>query len=249
MGYPDHDDPGGDAPGAFRAFHHESADGIRYADSGVLPDDGPRLADAPRPDGDWFPDGAQIRDHGRFADGGRFPGAGSRADADTGVYPVIDRYAGYERLTGDQAGDRPTAAPGQQPFTRVYARPADPWEASSSGREPGWTRDHGRRPAAGYPDSSRTGHSDDPSRGGWPEDLSRGGYPAEVTLGRRLAGLRLDRWIIAGGGLAAAVAVVIAFATTGGSTAIRPATTQSATAHVTQPACTTPRTGGLPVSP
>jgi hypothetical protein len=193
MGYADHDDPGADAPGAFGAFrvvHHESADGIRYADSGVLP----------------------------YVDSGVPP------DAGTGVYPVIDWYAGYERFAGDQAGDRPTAAPrmaGEQPFRRVYARPADPWEASSSGGEPGWMRDHGRRPG----------------------ESSLADYPAQVTLARRLAGLRPDRWIIAGGGLAAAVAVTIAFATAGGSTATRPATTQSATGHVTPPACVSPAPG------
>jgi hypothetical protein len=230
MGYADHDDPGADAPGAFGAFrvvHHESADGIRYADSGVLPyadsgvppDDGLRPGDVPRPDGGRIAD-----DGGRVAGGGRFPGAGSRADADTGAYPVIDWYAGYERFAGDQAGDRPTAAPrmaGEQPFRRVYARPADPWEASSSGGEPGWMRDHGRRPG----------------------ESSLADYPAQVTLARRLAGLRPDRWIIAGGGLAAAVAVTIAFATAGGSTATRPATTQSATGHVTPPACVSPAPG------
>jgi hypothetical protein len=241
MGYADHDDPGADAPGAFGAFravHHENADDIRYADSG-----------AP-------------------------PGDGLRPDADTGAYPVIDWYAGYERFPGDQAGDRPTAAPrtaGEQPFTRVYARPADPRGASSPGGEPGWMRDHGRRPAAGYPDDPprtgyagrppragyagrppRAGYAGQPPRAGYPDELPIAGYPgessladypAEVTLARRLARLRPDRWIIAGGGLAAAVAVAIAFATAGGSTATRPATTQSATGHVTQPACVSPAPG------
>jgi hypothetical protein len=283
MGYADHDDPGADAPGefgAFRAVHHEDADGIRYADSGVLPDDGLRPGDVPRPDGD------------RVADGGRFPGAGSRADSDTGVYPVIDWYAGYEGFAGDQAGDRPTAAPrtaGEQPFRRVYARPADPRGAPSSGGEPGGMRDHGRRPTAGYPDAPpRAGYVGRPPRAGYPDELpfpgypdelpiagylselpipgypdelpiagylselpipgypdesSLADYPAEVTLARRLAGLRPDRWIIAGGGLAAAVAVTIAFATAGGSTATRPATTPSATGHVTPPACVSPAPG------
>jgi hypothetical protein len=63
-------------------------------------------------------------------------------------------------------------------------------------------------------------------RGGYPDEALRGGYPAEATVARRLARLRPDRWIIAGGGHAAAVAVVIAFATAGTSTAARPATTQ-----------------------
>lgn len=255
MGYADHEDPGADALGAFGAFrvvHHENADGIRYADSGVLPDadsgvppdDGLRPGDVPRPGG------------GRVAGGDRFPGAGSRADADTGVYPVIDWYAGYERFAGGQAGDQPTAAPlaaGEQPFRRVYARPADPRGASSPGGEPGRMRDHGRRPAAGYPDAPpRAGYAGRPPRVGYPDELPIAGYPgessladypADVTLARRLARLRPDRWIIAGGGLAAAVAVAIAFATAGGSTATRPPTTQSATGHVTQPACVSPAPG------
>lgn len=255
MGYADHDDPGADALGAFGAFrvvHHENADGIRYADSGVLP-----YVDSGAPPGDGLrPGDVPHPDSGRVADGGRFPGAGSRPDADTGVYPVIDWYAGYERFPGDQAGDRVAAAPrtaGEQPFTRVYARPADPRGASSPGGEPGWMRDHGRRPAAGYPDDPpRAGYAGRPPRAGYPDELPIAGYPgessladypAEVTLARRLARLRPDRWIIAGGGLAAAVAVTIAFATAGGSTATRPPTTQSATGHVTQPACVSPAPG------
>jgi hypothetical protein len=225
MGYADHDDPGADAPGAFGAFravHHENADGIRYVDSGVSP----------------------------YVDSGVPP------DADTGVYPVIDWYAGYERFAGDQAGDQPTAAPrtaGEQPFTRVYARPANPREASSPGGEPGWMRDLGRRPAAGYPDDPpRAAYTGRPPRAGYPDELPIAGYPgessladypADVTPARRLARLRPDRWIIAGGGLAAAVATAIAFATAGGSTATRPPTTQSATGHVTQPACVSPAPG------
>ena len=64
------------------------------------------------------------------------------------------------------------------------------------------------------------------------------------SLIRQLARLRLDRWLIAGGSLAAAVAVIIAFATAGGSAATpRSGTAQTGTTHAVQPACVSPGTG------
>jgi hypothetical protein len=217
MGHGDHDDPGADATKAFRVLHHEEADGVRYADSGVRPDGSLLPMDTLGPEGILG-----------------------------GLYPVPGRYAGYERSADDHQYIEAPQAAGEQPFTRVYARPADPRQASpsgASGGEPGRTQDYGRFPAVGYPE--------EPAVAGYPGEPSLVGYQGKppVTLGRRLAGLRLDRWLIAGGSIAAAVAVVAvvaAFATAGGSSAARPATTQTATVHVTQPACTSPRMEGLP---
>jgi hypothetical protein len=65
-----------------------------------------------------------------------------------------------------------------------------------------------------------------------------------ASLIRQLARLRLDRWLIAGGSLAAAVAVIIAFATAGGSAVTRgTGTAQTGTTHAVQPACVSPATG------
>jgi hypothetical protein len=69
------------------------------------------------------------------------------------------------------------------------------------------------------------------------------------SLIRRIAWLRLDRWLIAVGSLAAAVAVIVAFATAGGSAATRGSgtrgsgTAQTGTTHGVQPACVSPATG------
>ena len=64
------------------------------------------------------------------------------------------------------------------------------------------------------------------------------------SLAVRLSRLRPDRWVLAGGGLAAAVAVIVAFATAGGSTATPAArTAQTATTHSVQPACASPVPG------
>jgi len=79
---------------------------------------------------------------------------------------------------------------------------------------------------------------DDPGR------ASLADYPAMASLIRQLARLRLDRWLIAGGSLAAAVAVIIAFATAGGSAATRGSgTAQTGSTHAVQPACVSPATG------
>jgi hypothetical protein len=269
MEYTDHDSPRAGTASALWV-HHESADSVRYADSGSFPDDslspsdalrplgkphqedGLHAADMPRQGGDphvidashrsgalWSesalsptalrPDGGPLPDGGR----GRGPGAGLRADAETGTYPVLDRYAGYERFAGEPSA-QPEAA-GERPFTRVYARPADPRRARLPGDDD--QRRTGRRgqpPAGRYPAES--------ARAGYPAELPRPdcpavGYPAAAGLGSRLAGLRADRWIIAGGSLAATVAVVVAFATAGGSATAHPATTRTAATHVTQPAC------------
>lgn len=220
MGYADHEGPRADSTGMFGALHHESADGVQYADSGVLPaaphpGEAPRLGETPRRD------------------------TGSRLDADTGTYPVLDRYAGYERSGDDRAIVHHEVA-GDRPFNRVYARPADPGRTRPPGEVYGGTRDRGWRPAAGYPNEVAP-----PA-----EAMSGEVTPTHVTLTRRLAGLRPDRWVIAAGSLAAAVAVVVAFATAGGSPATsggasvtRPATTHTAAARVTQPACVSPAPG------
>ena len=186
MGYEDHEDPGADATRAFRALRPPSVDGVRYADSGRLPDSGRR------------PDGGNI------SDGNRSPRAGWHPDTDTGTYPVLDWYAGYEGYADDQPG-QPQAPAEERSFTRPYARPADPWAAPPSGHGPG-----------------KTGPS----------------------LAARLARLRPDRWVLAGGGLVATVAVIVAFATAGGSTVTPGArTAQTATTHSVQPACVSPAVG------
>jgi hypothetical protein len=64
------------------------------------------------------------------------------------------------------------------------------------------------------------------------------------SLIRQLARLRLDRWLIAGGSLAAAVAVIAAFLTAGGSGAAPGyRTAQTGTTHVAQPVCVSPAPG------
>jgi hypothetical protein len=64
------------------------------------------------------------------------------------------------------------------------------------------------------------------------------------SLIRQLARLRLDRWLIAGGSLAALVAVIVAFAVAGGSAATRGSgTAQTGATHAGQPACVSPATG------
>jgi len=75
------------------------------------------------------------------------------------------------------------------------------------------------------------------------------GSPTADPPHGRLARLRPDRWILAAGGLAAAVAVIVAFATAGGSaTADTAKTAQTATAHTATvradlPGCIPPRAG------
>lgn len=179
-----------------------------------------------------LPDGAPLPDGGR----GRDPGAGSRADAETGMYPALDRYAGYERFAGEPSA-QPEAAR-ERPFTRVYARPADPRRARRPGDEhQRRTGRHGQPPAGRYPaESARASYPAESPR----PDCPAAGYPAAAGLGFRLARLRADRWIIAGGSLAATVAVVVAFVTAGGSAAAHPATTRTAATHVIQPACVSP---------
>ena len=87
----------------------------------------------------------------------------------------------------------------------------------------------------------------DPRQGPPDDDPGRAplaDHPAMASLIRQLARLRLDRWLIAGGSLAAAVAVIIAFATAGGSADTpRSGTAQTGTTHVVQPACVSPAAG------
>jgi hypothetical protein len=75
-----------------------------------------------------------------------------------------------------------------------------------------------------------------------PARLAPAGYPpplgelADFTAADpppgRLARLRPDRWILAIGGLAAAVAVIVAFATAGGSATNTAKTAQTATTRI-----------------
>lgn len=188
MEYGEHDRPGTSATGAFRRPGPANADGVRYADSGSLPDRTLPADDALPGDG-----GARSRVGGHVPADGRFPRVAWYPDADTGSYPVLDWRAGYERYA-DALSAQPRAAAGERSLTRPYAGPADPRQA---------------RPA---------------------------GDVIESPLAARLSRLRPDRWILAGGSLAAAVAVVVAFATAGGSSAPVPA-------KAGQPACVSPAPG------
>ena len=134
--------------------------------------------------------------------GGRVSGGRAGLDGDTGIYPVADWYAGYEQYAREQ-DDRPgqPAAAEEQPLIRAYARPTDPREA------PGHA---GERPAIGYPPGD---HPAD----GYPAGLPLADYPARSPLAGRLVRLQADRWLIAGGSLAAVAAVVVAFVMAGGS--------------------------------
>jgi hypothetical protein len=64
--------------------------------------------------------------------------------------------------------------------------------------------------------------------------------PTGRPLAEQLRRLRPDRLVLAGGSLAAAAAVAIAFATAGGSATLPPRT---AATHATQPACVSPAAG------
>ena len=92
MGYTDHDWFEADATGAFPVFGRPDADGVRYADSGLLPDDvlpadEGWFPDVRRPaDGAHVPDGAHAPDGALLSDSARAPYAsqasgGSRAGA------------------------------------------------------------------------------------------------------------------------------------------------------------------------
>ncbi len=224
------------------ASRHARGNGL--TDGGHLAKSGGH-AEGAFPDG-GFPGGAfpgNAFPDGGAAPGGGFQRGGRELDADTGIYPVDDWYAGYEQYAREQ-DDRPgqpsAAAAGEQPLIRTYARPADPREAPGSAGE--W-------PAASHPpgDHPADGHPAD----GHPGGLPLAGYPARSPLaGRlallagRLARLRADRWVIAGGSLAAAAAVIVAFVMAGGSAAAPGSgTAQTATTHATQPACVTPAPG------
>jgi hypothetical protein len=247
MGCAEHDDLEADATRAFRVFRPPSADGIRYADSGSLPEG------APPPDDDRLPKGAPPPDDSRLP------------DADTGTFPVLDWYAGYERYADDQSGQSQAGA--EEPsFTRAYARPADPRQAPPSSHDQDPPTSHDQDPPTSHDQDPPTSHDQDPwSRGSRPAALppltdlasaqlppadfasdrhSLGEHAQELPLAARLARLRPDRWILAGGGLAATVAVIVAFTTAGGSTATPGArTAQTATLHTIQPACVSPVPG------
>ena len=215
-----------------------SADGGHLANSGGH-------AEGAFPEG-GFPGNA-------FPDGGASPGEGFQRGgrelaADTGSYPVDDWYAGaraVRRRTGRSAWSAVGCGGWEQPLVRAYARQADPREApGSAGERPTASQPPGDHPADGH---SADGHPAD----GHPGGLPPAGYPARSPLaGRlallagRLARLRADRWVIAGGSLAAAAAVIVAFVMAGGSAAAPGSGTgHTATTHATQPACVTPAPG------
>jgi hypothetical protein len=129
-----------------------------------------------------------------------------------------DRYAGYERFTGDvpppftRTYARPVTRTYARPVTRTYARPVTracaepgcPWQGVQSVVQPTV-------------------------------------QPTGRPLAERLYRLRPDRLVLAGGSLAAAAAVAIAFATAGGSATQLPPRT--AATHAAQPACVSPAPG------
>ena len=157
----------------------------------------------------------------QYADSGRFPPAGWYPDADTGIYPVLDGSAGCQT----HAGEPP--APGAD------SRPARPTVDRLPVRPPEVDHDPAHPAPAGYP----------PMLG----ELA--GSPAAGPPPGRLARLQLDRWILAVGGLAATVAVIVAFATAGGSATAdtaktaQTATARTATARAALPGCVPPRAG------
>jgi hypothetical protein len=181
--------------------------------------DGPRAAAT---SGAFWPSGPHSANGVRYADSGRFPRAGWHPDADTGIYPVLDGYPGHQRFAGEPP------APGAH---QRLARP------------PELDHDQAHLAPVGYPPARR-------APAGYPPALGElAGFPAAGPPPGRLARLRPDRWILAIGGLAAAVAVIVAFATAGGSTTAntaktaQTATTRTATTHAVLPGCVWPRAG------
>jgi hypothetical protein len=196
----------------------------------------PKDTSGPAGSGEFFPRGGGYPDRGAgyldqdgwypdrgagYANGGEgYANGGAEYPDGEDTSPAVDWYAGYEHYASEPAGQVPEAA-GERFLTRVYARPADPRQGPPDG-DP-------ERPSL-----DPEGPSLDPQRPPL-ED-----YPAMSSLIRRLARLRLDRWLIAGGSFAAAVAVIIAFAT---AATPRSGTAQTGTTHVVQPACVSPATG------
>jgi hypothetical protein len=145
--------------------------------------------------------------------------------ADSGRFPRAEWYPDADTGTYPVLDGYPghQGYAGEPPAPAADRRPARPPEVD---------HDRARPVPAGYPLVLR--------------ELA--GSPAEGPSPGRLARLRPDRWILAGGGLAAMVAVVVAFATAGGSAAntaktAQTATAQTATAHAVLPGCVSPRAG------
>lgn len=231
MRYAEHEGPGDDATRTFRALRTPATDGVRYADSGSVPDRG-----------------------GRFALAGWQP----RADDDT--YPAPDLYAGYEEYAGEPPEAAPerslTRVYARPADPRQGPRPGD--APRPPGREPVLQRREpaptGRPLAAGSP--GEISHGDraprlplgEPAPEPWlgesaPEPWLAADAP-RGTLAGRLSRMRADRWVLAAGGLAAAAAVTIAFVTAGGSGAAgQSGTARTAPVTATRPACVSPAPG------
>lgn len=155
MGYTDDDWFEADATGAFPAFGRPGAGEVRYADSGLLPDDVPPADDA------WLPEAGRAADRGRVpgsapaADGSR-PGAGTRVAhgreiahesplTDAGRHARDSRLVGSDRLAED-GGDAESGLPGS-------GFPVDAFPAVG-------TYPDGRLPAAGRDVDGDTGDAD-----------------------------------------------------------------------------------------
>jgi hypothetical protein len=191
--------------------------------------DGPR---AGATSGAFWPSGPHSSNGVRYADSGRFAPTDWYPDADTGIYPVLDGYPGYQRY----AGEPPAPGAHQRPV-RPPELDHDPAHLAPVGYLPAHLAPVGYLPARQAP----AGYL--PVRDELAGSLAAGPPPG------RLARLRPDRWILAIGGLAAAVAVIVAFATAGGSTTAntaktaQTATTRTATTHAVLPGCVWPRAG------
>ena len=300
MEYTGQDLPGADATGAFPAFGRSGMDGVRYADSGFLPDgampanggrpayssrltDDSRLTDsapvgsgfvptgrlaeishlaevshlaggAGRPDADWPMNDYRLPDPSQLTEMGSLPGNSWLTDnsdpTDTGdltdssdpagrgeffprgaAYP--DRGAGYP-----DRGARYPDRDGTSPAVDWYAG-YEQYAGERAGQAPEPAGERFLTRVYARPADPRQEPPD-----GDPERPPLADYPAMSSLIRQLARLRLDRWLIAVGSLAAAVAVIIAFATSGGSAATpRSGTAQTGTTHAAQPVCVSPGTG------
>jgi len=237
-----------------------SMGGGRLAEISHLAEVSHLAADAGRSDGDWPVNDNRLPDPSQLTEMSSLPGNNWLMDNGSpteNIYPT----------DADDLEDASDPAGGGEFF------PRDGWYPDRGAESPdrgGWYPDgDDTSPAvdwyAGYEQyaGERAGQAPEPAGerfltrvyarpadprqeppDGDPERPPLADYPAMSSLIRQLARLRLDRWLIAVGSLAAAVAVIIAFATSGGSAATpRSGTAQTGTTHAAQPVCVSPGTG------
>ncbi len=258
MEYAEQDRAAADATGAFPVVGRHGTSGVRYADSGSLPDeglpdDGARLAGGARPASDsGRREGRPLMEISHVMSGGYpradttdsgFPewGTADHGLARDGAPPRAGTADGGVRGPDESPGPFPRAE--RYPDTDTGSYPAGDWYA-------GYERYAGERhKRAGQPDEDSfkrvyarpaDPREPRPPAAGYP----MADDPGQASLAGRLTRLRPDRWIIAGGSLAAAVAVVVAFVMAGGSAATSGTRTgQTGTMHAAQPACVSPAPG------